>query len=202
MGSSTTTSSDGSRSSKSNNRMNRHVCSSASPRPQQDSCTSCAQPQLETRQHLLDVPISLSMQSAKQQNHRSERMPLSMSTNGSILSIDGSWFMTERVCVKYLLASSTVPFSSQSASRFAKTGTSFVEFSTQPHVNEGAALRNSYAHSNQSFVNLRFRRTLHIICKSFIPHFHWLWLKIAGILLIAQKLFRQKSFSNNLHFTR
>jgi hypothetical protein len=72
----------------------------------------------------------------------------------------------------------------------------------QTRANEGVALRNSDVQYDQSFENLRFARTLHGACKSFIPHFHWLWLKIAGISLIARKLFRHKFFSNNLHFTR
>jgi hypothetical protein len=72
----------------------------------------------------------------------------------------------------------------------------------QTRANEGAALHISDGENEQSFVKLRFGRTLHDTCKSFNPHFYWFWLKIAGISLIARKLFRHKFFSNNLHFTR
>jgi hypothetical protein len=109
----------------------------------------------------------------------------------------------EREFVWYLLTRCPIPFARCFALR--TNGFSFKLrriLYLQTHANEGAALRNFDVQNEQSFVKLRFVRTLHDTCESFNPHFYWLWLKIAGISLIARKLFRHKFFSNNLHFMR
>jgi hypothetical protein len=199
-----------SRSTSRGNETKHRFSSTSQSRRQQDSCTSSAQPQREQWQRLRDAPINLSMQSAKQLNHRSERMPSSMSTKASIYSIDGSCSCNQRW--SSMQSGARVRQVSFDARFFIPFAKGFVLrtngyklrrlFYLQTRANEGAALRNSDVKYDSSFVNLRFGRTLHDKCKSFIPYSYWLWLKIAGISLIARKLFRHNFFSNNLHFTR
>jgi hypothetical protein len=85
-----------SRSTSRGNETKHRFSSTSQSRRQQDSCTSSAQPQREQWQRLRDAPINLSMQSAKQLNHRSERMPSLMSTKASIYSIDGACSCNQR----------------------------------------------------------------------------------------------------------